>query len=218
MANRAVCGYSLAMNLESAFLQLSPTTLAECLPRQQIMNALIHPLWAGMPRVAGPAYTVRCGPGDNLMLHAAIYRAPAGSIIVAEAGDHDWALAGGNVCAVAQKNGIAAFVIDGMIRDIAEVRAMRFPVFARGVIPKPGKKEFIGSLETRIACGGVAVSPLDMVVADEEGIVVIPVEERAACLEAARQRAQADAAQSLESWEAAHRQRVLGTLAAKGFD
>src|SRR5690348_6710222 len=111
----------------SAFQQLSPTTLADALTRDHVMDYHIRPLWSGMPRVAGPAYPVRCAPGDNLMLHAAIHRAPAGSIIVVEAGDADYAVAGGNVCAVAQRRGIAAFVVDGLIRDLAEVRENRFP-------------------------------------------------------------------------------------------
>src|SRR5690349_1285823 len=121
-----------------AFQELSPTTLADVLTRDRVMDMGIHSLWAEIPRVAGPAYTVRRAPGDNLMLHAAIYRAPRGSIIVVEAGDLDYAVAGGNVCAVAQKHGILAFVIDGVIRDVAEARANRFPVFARGLSPIPG--------------------------------------------------------------------------------
>ncbi len=141
------------------------------------MDIGIRPLWADMPRIAGLAYPVRCPPGDNLMLHVAIYRAPPGSVIVVEAGDVDYAVAGGNVCAVAQKNGIAGFVVDGVIRDLAEVRAMRFPVFARGVIPTPGAKKQLGVLDGPVRCGGVDVSPLDVVVADEEGIVVVSAGE-----------------------------------------
>src|SRR5919204_2527167 len=118
---------------------LPTTTLADVLERRQVMDAGIRPLWAG-PRIAGPAFTVRCPPGDNLMLHAAIHRAEPGSVIVVESGDVDYALAGGNVCAVAQRRGIAAFVLDGLIRDLAEIRELRFPVFARGVIPIPGAK------------------------------------------------------------------------------
>src|SRR5215213_2356254 len=106
----------------AAFQALSPTTIANVLTLDRVMDIGIRPLWTGMPRVVGPAYPVRCAPGDNLMLHAAIYRAPVGSIIVVEAGDAAYAVAGGNVCAVAQKNGITAFVIDGVIRDLAEVR------------------------------------------------------------------------------------------------
>lgn len=151
------------------------------------------------------------------MLHAAIYRAPVGSIVVVEGGDAEYALAGGNVCAVAQKRGITAFVLDGVVRDIAEIRSMRFPVFAKGVIPKPGKKALIGALSQRIRCGGVEVEPLDMIVADEEGIVVVPAAECSAVLEAARTRAAADSSESLEAWEAAHRARVMQSLADQGF-
>lgn len=201
----------------SAFQKLSPTTLADMMSRDRVMDTGIRPLWADMPRVAGPAFPVRCSPGDNLMLHAAIYRAPAGSIIVVEAGDVDYAVAGGNVCAVAQKRGITAFVIDGVIRDLAEARSNRFPVFARGVIPIPGGKDIIGTLNQPIHCGGVQVSPGDIVVADEEGIVVVPSEKLNSVLSGAQARAAKDAAETLESWEAKHRARIEEILRSKGF-
>ena len=201
----------------AAFQRLSPTTLADVLTRDRVMDMGIRPLWAGMPRVAGPAYPVRCAPGDNLMLHAAIYRAPPGSIIVVQAGDVDYAVAGGNVCATALKHGIAAFVVDGVIRDLAEVRACGFPVFARGVIPIPGAKKEIGVLNGPVHCGGVHVSPGDAVVADEEGIVVAPLLRLDAVLQAAQARAAKDAAETLESWEANHRARVEEALRAKDF-
>ncbi len=199
------------------FLNLSPTTLADALTRAQVMDSGIRPLWQGMPRVAGPAYPVKCEPGDNLMLHAAIYRAKPGSIIVVEAGDVDYAVAGGNVCAVAQKRGIATFVIDGVIRDLAETRENRFPVFARGVIPIPGGKDKIGVLNGTVRCGGVEVSPGDVVVADEEGIVVVPVAQLETVLQKAQARAAKDAAETLEEWEAAHRAKIEQILRDKGF-
>ncbi|QHY96950.1 4-carboxy-4-hydroxy-2-oxoadipic acid aldolase [Streptomyces sp. S4.7] len=93
------------MNDLSGFKDISPTTLAESLGRGQVMDLGIRPLWPSVPRIAGPAFTVRCAPGDNLMLHAAIYRAEPGSVIVVQAGDVDYALAGGNVCAVASGAG-----------------------------------------------------------------------------------------------------------------
>jgi regulator of RNase E activity RraA len=170
-----------------------------------------------MPRIAGPAYPVRCAPGDNLMLHAAIYRASPGSVIVVEAGDVDYAVSGGNVCAVAQRRGVAGFVVDGVIRDIAEVRGAGFPVFARGVIPIPGGKEVIGTLNGSVHCGGVEVAPGDVVVADEEGIVVVPVAELDTVLVAAQARAARDAAETLDEWEAAHRLRVEAILRDKDF-
>lgn len=181
------------------------------------MHPDIRELWSQIPRISGPAYTVRCVPGDNLMLHAAIYRALAGSIIVVEAGSNDYAVSGGNVCAIAQKRGIAGFVIDGVVRDVAEVRAAKFPVFARGCLPKPGVKAALGSLQVPITCGGVQVLPGDIVVADEEGIAVIPAAERAAVWEIAKDRTEQDAAISLDEWERSHRAKIEALLAQKGF-
>ena len=201
----------------AAFHQLSPTTLADVLSRDRVMDLGIRPLWPEMPRIAGPAYPVRCAPRDNLMLHAAIYRAAPGSIIVVEAGDLDYAVAGGNVCAVAQKRGIAGFVVDGVIRDLAEARANRFPVFARGVLPIPGDKNVIDVLNGPVRCGGVEVAPGDVVVADEEGIVVVPASQLEAVLNGAQARAARDAGETLESWEAAHRARIEAILRSKGF-
>lgn len=201
----------------AAFLELSPTTLADFLSREQVMDIGIRPLWQPIPRIAGPAYPVRCPAGDHLMLHAAIYRAAPGAVIVVESGDLNYALAGGNVCAVAQRHGIAGFVLDGALRDVAESRARHFPVFGRGVVPIPGGKDRIGSLNETARCGGVEVSPGDIVVADEEGIVVVPTIRAAEVLEAAQKRAAKDASQSLDQWESAHYARIEEILRKKGF-
>ena len=201
----------------AAFNDFSPTTLADALSVEQVMDIGIRPLWQPMPRIAGPAYPVRCVPGDNLMLHAAIYRASPGAVIVVQAGDLDYAVSGGNVCAVARMRGIAGFVVDGVIRDLAEVRADRFPVFARGVSPIPGRKEGPGVLNGVVQCGGVEVAPGDVVVADEEGIVVVPVARQETVLETARQRATRDAAIGLDEWEAEHHARIEAILRASGI-
>jgi 4-hydroxy-4-methyl-2-oxoglutarate aldolase len=205
------------MNEYAAFQDLSPTTLADVLPPGQVLAAAIRPMWPGMPRLAGFAYTVRCGVGDSLMLHAAIYRAPPGTIVVVEAGDAEFALAGGNVCAVAQKRGILGFVVDGSIRDIAEIRAIRFPVFARGVIPVAAGKNAIGTLNTAVCCGGVVIRPRDVLVADEEGIVVIPAAALESTLQAATRKAAKESTQTLAAWEAEHRTRIERLLRDRGF-
>lgn len=197
----------------SDFLGLAPTTLADLLGREQVMDLGIRPLWAPMPRLAGPAFTVQCAPGDNLMLHAAIYRARPGDVVVVQAGDLDHAVAGGNVCAVAQRRGIAGFVVDGVIRDLGEVRAMGLPVLARGVLPKPGVKAAVLPLEAPVSCGGVTVHSGDIVVGDEEGVVVVPGAERERILRDARARAAAEAAESLDDWQAAHQVRIERLLA-----
>jgi regulator of RNase E activity RraA len=205
------------MTDSNAFSALSPTTLADAMGRDRVMDIGIRPLWQPMPRIAGPACTVRCAPGDNLMLHAAIYRAAPGSVIVVEAGDVDYAVSGGNVCAVAKRRGIAGFVVDGVIRDLAEVREDRFPVFARGVIPIPGGKRELGMLNGTVRCGGVQVAPGDVVVADEEGIVVVPAAQRERVLEIARSRVEKDAATTLDEWESEHHARIDAILRDKGF-
>jgi 4-hydroxy-4-methyl-2-oxoglutarate aldolase len=205
------------MDAVTGFADIPPTNLADILGRGQVMDIGIRPLWSPIPRVAGPAFTVRCPPGDNLMLHAAIYRAEPGSVVVVEAGDVDYAVAGGNVCAVAQRRGIAAFVIDGVIRDVAEARELCFPVFARGVIPIPGTKAAVAPLRQPVRCGGVRVQAGDVVVADEEGVVVTPADQAAQVLRDAQARLAAEAAQSLDDWEAAHRARIDSILAASGY-
>jgi 4-hydroxy-4-methyl-2-oxoglutarate aldolase len=192
----------------SRFAKLSPVTFGDVLPRHRFMDIGMRPLWEPIPRIAGPAYTVACPPGDNLMLHAAIHRAPPGSIIVVQGGDRDYALAGGNVCATAQKRGVAGFVLDGVIRDIAETRDNRFPVFGRGVIPIPGDKKGPGTLEEPVTCGGVHVAPGDIVVADEEGIVVIEAAKAESVLAAAEAKAAKDATETLDSWMRTHKTKI----------
>lgn len=206
------------MTETSEYADIPTTTLADLLGRDRVMDIGIRPLWGPMPRVAGPAFTVRCPPGDNLMLHAAIHRAPTGSVIVVESGDLDYALAGGNVCAVAQRRGIAGFVADGLIRDLAEVREAGFPVFARGVIPIPGTKKAVAPLGGRVLCGGVRVEAGDVVVADEEGVVAVPAARRSDVLAAARAKLAKEAAETLDAWEAAHRARIDEILAEAGFE
>ncbi|PTM98262.1 regulator of RNase E activity RraA [Streptomyces sp. VMFN-G11Ma] len=200
------------------FQSVPTTTLADLLGREQVMDIGIRPLWGPAGRVAGPAFTVSCPPGDNLMLHAAIHRAGPGSVVVVESGDLDWALAGGNVCAVAQRRGIAAFVLDGLIRDLAEVRELRFPVFARGVVPIPGAKSAVRPLGGPVTCGGVRIEAGDVVVADEEGVVAVPAARRDEVLTAARARLTKEAGESLDAWEAAHRARIDKILAEHGFE
>ncbi len=204
-------------NQRHPFLEFSPTTLAECLGISQVMHYSIHPLWSPMPRIAGPAFTVRCKAGDHLMLHAAIYRAPKGSLIVVEAGDDRFAVAGGNVCAVAQKHGVLGFVVDGVVRDLADIRLHQFPVIAKGVSPVPGAKSSVEGLQVPIVCGGVHVNPGDIVVADEEGTVVVPKAEQERVLKLALQKVAKEADLSLDSWEKDHRQRIEQLLQQYSF-
>ena len=202
----------------SEFQKISPCDYAGALTASNVMDFGIRPLWDGMPRVAGPAYTVNCVAGDNLMVHAAIYRAEPGSVVIVQAGDLKHAVAGGNVCATAHQRGITAFIIDGVIRDIAEIREIGFPVFARGLSPIPGAKAVATPLNYPVTCGGVQVMPGDIVVADEEGIIVIPSAQGDEALEVGRARAHKEATQPLEDWQANHRKQIDNILKGQGFE
>ncbi|MFJ5547198.1 RraA family protein [Streptomyces sp. NPDC093225] len=205
------------MSDTGGFQEIPTTTLADVLGRAQVMDIGIRPLWQGGQRLAGPAFTAKCPPGDNLMLHAAIYRARPGDVIVAESGDLEYALAGGNVCAVARRRGVAGFVVDGLIRDVGEVRELGFPVYGRGVVPFPGTKSAVAPLGEPVVCAGVTVHAGDVVVADEEGVVVVPAARADEVLAAARAKLAEEAAQSLDEWEAAHRARIEQALADQGW-
>ena len=142
---------------------------------------------------------------------------PPGLSSSVESADLNYAVAGGNVCAIAQKRGIVGFVIDGVIRDLAEIRGNRFPVFARGIMPIPGGKDVIEVLNGPIRCGGVDVRPGDKLVGDEEGIVVVPAASADAVHKSAQARAAKNDAETLESWEKAHHARIEEILSRKGF-
>ena len=125
-------------------------------------------------KLAGPAVTVEVRPGDNLMIHAALAIAQPGDVLAINAhGNLDCGLWGGILHAVAARRKIAGIVIDGAVRDSAELRAGTIPVFTRGINPCGGDKEGPGQVNFLIACGGVPIQPGDAIVGDADGVVVI---------------------------------------------
>jgi len=195
------------MNL-APYQHLLATDISDAQGAGFAMDIGIKSLLSPAPAIMGVAYTVRCSNRSNTFMHDAIYSAPKGSIIVVETDNNDYAVAGGNVCAVAQQNGIAGFVIDGVIRDLGELRNLNFPVFARGVFPKPGGKSNDGESQVSINCGGVTVNTGDLIVADEEGIVVIQKNEIEATLISALSKQQKAEAKSLADWRANHEKTI----------
>lgn len=199
------------MNFDQ-YKSLLATDISDAQSAGQAMDIGIKSLLPQTPQIMGPAFTVKCTNRSNTYLHDAIYRAPKGSIIVVETDANNYAVAGGNVCAVAQQNGIAGFVIDGVIRDVGELKSLSFPVFARGVFPKPGGKSNDGTSQVEITCGGVTVNTGDWIVADEEGIVVIPKAEIEETLKTALSKQQKAEAQSLADWRENHEKTIKGIL------
>lgn len=127
--------------------------------------------------LAGPAITVKLRPADNLMLHKAIDLAKEGDIIVVDTGGTtEYSILGDLMSSSAFKKNIGGFVIDGAIRDVDEIIAKKYPVFAKSVTPAVGDKDGPGEINYPISCGGVVVMPGDYIVADLNGVVVIPPE------------------------------------------
>ncbi|NMD69216.1 RraA family protein [Bacillus sp. DNRA2] len=124
---------------------------------------------------AGRALTVKTAVGDNLAVQKAIREAKEGDIIVVDAkGDQYRAMAGDFVVGMAQTMGVAAMVIDGVIRDVVAIKGLNFPVFAKGTTVAASGKAGVGEINVPISCGGQAVNPGDIVVGDADGVVVIP--------------------------------------------
>jgi len=132
---------------------------------------------SGNDRLAGPALTVACPPGDNLMIHLAVARAQAGIVLVAQSHDPGYAVWDEVLTVAAMARGIAGLVLDGSVRDLGAIRRLGFPVFARGTALPGTTKSVHGTIGQATTCGGALVCPGDIVVADESGIVLIRPEE-----------------------------------------
>jgi 4-hydroxy-4-methyl-2-oxoglutarate aldolase len=168
---------------------LGTATLADAWPAAQILSGPIRPLAPGMA-CAGPAFTVRCKPGDNLALHRAMAAAKPGDVLVADYGGSTDSGPFGEIMALAARtNGLAGLVIDGTVRDSAQIAAFGFPVFCRGVNIRGTIKSDRGALAVPVTLGGVAISPGDIILADADAIITLPPAALHPALAAARARA-----------------------------
>ena len=155
------------------FADFDPATLYEAAGRKGMVDPGIRPAWRGA-RVCGRAITVECPPADNLMLHIAVANAQPGAVIVATAGGYLLAGAWGEILTeAARARGIAGLVIDGAVRDIDAIEALRFPVFSRGLAIGSCTKEQPGRIDVPIQLGDAMVSTGDLVFGNTDGVVII---------------------------------------------
>jgi 4-hydroxy-4-methyl-2-oxoglutarate aldolase len=155
-----------------ALAELGAATLGES--GASAMPSRIRPVWAGAT-VAAPAFPVRCTPGDNLAIHVAVTRAPAGSALVVDVGDVPYRGYWGEVLTTgALARGLAGLVIDGGVRDVAALERLAFPVFSRTVALPGATKSNRGAVGSPTTVAGVMVRPGDWVVGDVDGVVVVP--------------------------------------------
>ncbi|MBQ3447053.1 MAG: 4-carboxy-4-hydroxy-2-oxoadipate aldolase/oxaloacetate decarboxylase [Synergistaceae bacterium] len=145
-------------------------------PRQGVMHSSIKPIDPAS-HVLGRAVTARCYPGDNLVLHQAMYAAKPGDVLVLDC--HGYTEAGhfGDIMALACKiRGIAGVILDGSCRDSQDIKAMGFPMFVKAFNPSGTVKKSLGEINVPVICGGVEVRPGDIVAGDCDGVVVVPRE------------------------------------------
>lgn len=175
---------------------LPTATLFEASGGQGALPSAIKPVVAGW-RIRGPAFPVQSPPADNLWLHRAIYAASPGEILVVHVGDHHEAGYWGEIMATAaQMRGLGGLVIDGCVRDAADLALVGFPVFSRGLcIRGTGKdRDARGALGAPVTIGGVTVARGDLIVGDADGVVAIRHDRVAATLDRAAARAANEAA------------------------
>lgn len=136
-------------------------------------------------RAKGTAVTARiCG--GNLMIHMGTAAAGPGDILVIDGGDRkNAAMIGGMTAIAIQSRGVTGIILDGLVRDVAELAELGLPIFARGAYPVACNKGGTGDVNTPVVCGGITVRPGDIVLADEDGIIVLPAEDAETLITAA---------------------------------
>jgi 4-hydroxy-4-methyl-2-oxoglutarate aldolase len=168
-------------------LRLGVATLYEASGLPCALDPSIRPLWPGA-RLCGPAFTVRCQPGDNLAIHYAVEQVPPGCVLVVDVGGHLAGYWGEVLTVAAQVRGVAGLVIDGGVRDAEAIQRRRFPTFARGTAVFHTAKHDKGQIQVPVVIGGVQITPGDLVVGDGDGVLALPADQLERILQLGTQR------------------------------
>lgn len=180
--------------LAAAFRDVPVANVSDCMARMSAGGARLRRMDAG-PRMAGAALTVKTRPGDNLMLHKALQMAQPSDVIVVDAGgDLTNAITGEIMVGHAQKIGVAGFVIDGAIRDAGVIARGTFAVFAAGVTHRGPYKDGPGEINVPIALDGMVITPGDLVIGDQDGVLCVPFDSAEQLLQAAQAKQAAEVA------------------------
>jgi 4-hydroxy-4-methyl-2-oxoglutarate aldolase len=205
----ALSPLALPPDFASRSRALGSATLYEASGLPCAVDPLVRSIWSGA-FIAAPAYPLVCSPGDNLAIHIAMERVPRGSVLVVGTSNFVAGYWGEVLTVAAEAAGVVGLVIDGGVRDVAAITARRFPVFARGISVRGTVKASALSVGEPMMLTGVAVAEGDLVVADDDGVIVVPAAEAERTILAGEARAAKEAAMMEQLAQGASTLELMG--------
>ena len=179
---------AVSLELAKQFLSIPVANVSDSMSRMTAGGPTIRPMHDGTP-MAGPALTIKCRPGDNLMLHKALELAKPGDVIVVDAGgDLTNAITGDIMMGVAKDRGFGGVVINGAIRDSQVLGQGSFPIFAAGVTHRGPYKDGPGEINVPIAIDGMVINPGDLIIGDADGFLCVPFDQVEQVLKSAQEK------------------------------